>query len=65
MKHEDSAEPIAKEHLGNPCRHGVKGLCCKCQYGERSHYQSKKGMTVERDCVDFIRFNKNLLSGQE
>ncbi len=43
-----------------PCRHGVKGLCCACAYGERSWYQSKKGMIVERDCVDFIKYNRTM-----
>lgn len=54
-------------HLGNvkPCKHGVKGLCCSCAYGERSWHKSKKGMVVERDCVDFIRINKSYNYGQD
>ena len=57
---EDNPKILDKPEKLSRCRHGVLGLCSKCAYGERSHYQSRKGMIVERDVVDFIRFNKRL-----
>ena len=38
----------------NKCQHGVSGLCCACRYGEMGWRQSKKGMQVEMDCVDYM-----------
>jgi hypothetical protein len=43
------------------CPHGKKGFCCQCEYGERSHHQSKKGWKTQRDCVDFIEQNRGLI----
>lgn len=45
------------------CRHGKSAAtCCKCLYGERSHYSSKKGMKSEMDSVDYMQSNRKLYS---